>query len=101
MFSGVIASFGSGSIGAVDCGGTRQTEPDLGKVPTVYGGHEGLAPAFGGRTWDFEYEPDAERELDSRAVGLGFGSSARSSTFKSLVGLEGRLLGDNGEPCCD
>jgi len=39
--SGVIASFGLGDIGAVDCGGTERTEPVLGKVPIVDGGREG------------------------------------------------------------
>ena len=78
----------------------ERTEPALGKVPIVDGGREGLAPAFGDRTWDFEYELDAERELGSGTAGFGFGSSACSSTFESLVGREGRLPGDNGESCC-
>jgi len=73
-------------FGSVNCGATKRTELVLGIVLVVDGGREGLAPALGGRIWDFGCELSAERELGDRTAGVKCGLAACSLTFESLVG---------------
>lgn len=82
MFSGVIASLGSGKEPDADWGGMERTDPFF--VPRDIG-REGLAPTFECRPFE-----------DERA---GRCPSMCSSTFDSRVDLEGGSGG--GVPPCD